>query len=403
MEDMNYNFGGNGNSGKKAKKVEKITELSFLEQVLLYLNETILFVLPLFIIIASLALAIFGKNGSFTGLAIIVVGIMGYVLYNTFKETPEKEVWLISAFKRYYTRWLPGLHFLPYPIMRIDHKITINATKVFDIFMREGSHKLEFNNGSAGLSIKVLARAMNPYKAGYEISITDKEIDAIEIEEKDKGITRLPERWMYFTAVKVEAVARGICGNMSIDEAIQAKVFGDSEEETELRINSVIIEKVISIAIESLKDYEIKIEQITFSAITLSDDIEKARDAIYIEEQAVLKQEQTLKKQMVEAKGEKVRQEGIKKGLYELVSDQTDEKGNVLKKSDMTLGDAMQFELTKSLTTKVGDVTIISSGNDNIPENTAASFGAKFGAGFNAGTNKKVDNRKNREDKEDDE
>ncbi|MDF1498191.1 MAG: SPFH domain-containing protein [Patescibacteria group bacterium] len=371
--------------------------LSSFEVILLGLNKIILlYLFPIVAIFSFLfAIFIYKGNNNLIGMGIIATGITGYFLYNIYKETPEKERWLISIFKRYYITWLPGLHLLIYPIMRVDHRITVDATKVFDIFMEEGSHKLEFKRGSAGLSIKIFARVKNPYKAAYEINITEEEIEGIELKERDKGITRLPERWMYFLAVKVEAAVRGVCGKYTIDDAIQAKAEG-------IELKDGIVKEAKEIAKNSTKDLEIEIEQIAFSAIILSPDLEKARDAVYIEEQAVEKQKQTLEKQRIEADGEEIRQDGVKRGLYKLISDLTDKNGNVVKESDMTLGDAMQFEITRKTVDKIDGVTIINTGEDGIPDKTAASFGAKFGVGFGATAEQKKhkQERSKGEDKE---
>ena len=402
---IDYGVGANeGNSGSKTDNGPKTKNrklLSDFESILLLLNQAILFgFFPLVIIVSSLfTIFVFKGNNILVGLVIIAIAITGYILYNTYKETPEKEEWLISVFKRYYITWLPGLHFLVRPIMKIDHKITINATKVFDIFMEEGSHKLEFTNGSAGLSIKVMVRALNSYKAAYEINITEEEIKAIELKEKDKGTTRLPERWMYFVAIKIEAVVRGVCGNLSIDDAIQAKAIDDSEG-VEYEIDPEIIARAVRIATRSISDYDIEIEQITFSAVTLSPEIEKARDDIYIAEQDVLKQKQILEKQKIEADGAEVIADGIKRALWKSIEGMTDENGNTLK-SKMSFADAMQFKVVMEAVKHIGDVTMISSGGGiDIPESIATQIGASFGVGFGATTKK---NDKREKDQEDDE
>lgn len=401
MEEMNYNFGSSQNDQEDSPRTKNIQKLSVFEEMLLLVNKVILFgFFPLVIIFSFLLrIFVFKGNNTLVGLIIIAIAITGYILYNTYKETPEKEEWLISAFKRYYITWRSGLHFLIRPIMRIDHKITINATKVFDIFMEEGSHKLEFTNGSAGLSIKVMARALNSYKAAYEINITEEEIRAIELKEKDKGTTRLPEIWMYFIAIKIEAAVRGVCGNLSIDDAIQAKAIDDSGG-IEFEIDPEIIVRAVRIATSSISGYEIVIEQITFSAVTLSPEIEKARDAIYIAEQDVLKQKQILKKQKVEADGAEVIADGIKRALWKSIEGMTDENGNTLE-SKMSFADAMQFKVVMEAVKHIGDVTMISSGGGiDIPESIATQIGASFGVGFGATTKK---NDKREKDQEDDE
>ena len=375
--------GNNNNSEENSKEINQ-RPLDIWENFMINLEKNIIFILFPVMLILSLFFVIFSddKKDFFIGFEVITIAVFVYILYNIFREVPEKEQWLISVFKNYYVTWMPGLHLLLYPIMRIDHKVTIDATKVFDIFMEKDSHRLEFKNGSAGLVIKVMARAMDAYNATYEIKITNEEIQGIEIKEKDEGITKLPEIWMYLAAIKIEAAVRGVCGNLSIDDAIQAKAI--SSDDDKIEIDPEIIARAVRIASKSLVDYDIVIEQITFSAIALSKKIEEARDAIYIEEKAVEKQKWTLKKQQIEADGEVVKAEGINRALWKIVGDMEDSDGNTLK-SKMSFGDAMQYTVVTEAVKHIGEVTVVNSGGGAaIPDSIASQVGAEFGVGFRA-------------------
>ncbi len=380
-------------------KIKNERTLDRFDIILLTIEKYFILILLPLVIVVLFMLGMFSEERSdlLIGYGIVVVAIFVYIIFNLIRETPEKQQWLISVFKRYHVTWLPGLHLVWYPIMRIDYKVTIDSTKVLDVFMEEGSHKIEFDVGSAGLRIKVMIRATDAYKAAYDINLTDEDIRGIEVREEDRGNISLSEMWMYFAAIKIEDAVRGVCGKYTIDDAIKAKSIQDSQEGDDENKSALIAQCVVN-ANNSLKDYGIVAKQITFSAITLSPEIAKARDDIYIAQKDAEKQTKILEKQKVEADGEVVLADGKNRALWKIIGDMEDEEGNPLK-SRMSFADAMQYIIVQEAVKHIGDVTVVSSGGSvSIPENIATQIGAEFGVGF--GAVKRGDRKKEKGDDE---
>lgn len=364
-----------------------------------------------YLMIEAAELLIMGMVG--LGLGLIIYGLikinyssiaLGLILffpvaYASYMEmiiilVPEKNIYMVSAFKKFYKALGPGFHIIVPLIMQIDRKLTINASKTFDIYLREGSDRLEFIGGSVGLKAKVVCRAMNAYGVGYEINITNEEIDAIEQLEKDKGLHKLPENWMYITAVIVEAAVRGVAGKYTIDEAIAATVIGEKNEKGEIK-RSIILE-AINEANNNLDQYGIEVEQLAFSAIDLGPDLEKALNKIQIEKKGVEVKEQKLRQAVIDAKiGE---QEGlkVKNRLDAIASDEQSteeyEEGGRKKKrvvgkkpSGLTRADVMKWEAAMKTAESVDNISVLTGGKDEpIPLEVAARMGAAFKTGSDA-------------------
>jgi regulator of protease activity HflC (stomatin/prohibitin superfamily) len=347
----------------------------------------------------SLAVGLLKGNSLLFGIGIMILGVTVYIIWQMIYTVPQMQEWVIELFGRYYRTWRPGLHFLIPHIMTIRGKVTVKSTKVIKLFMR-GDSELDFLDDSAELTVEIRAMALDPKCPTYRVIFTDDEIKAIEEEETQKGNTLLPERWMYFTRIRVESAVRGICGRFGIDDAIKSVSYAMEEGKIKLEIDESIPESAKVITNEALKPYRIKIEEILITNIKLSEPTEKARREIQIEEKGIQKREKILEQKQVEA--EFGTQEGIRKRneLEAIIASIRDDAGSEIP-SGLTRADAMKWLVAMKATELIDKVTILSGGKDEaIPSEIAARFGASFGVGTEAIKSNGDRNKKQKENNE---
>lgn len=393
----NIKLAGTDNGRKEEDRVryQEPEELKWYEEAMILIAEAFFFITS----IVGVVMVFYGmlRNPVYIGYGILALIPIGYFIYTgqIIVQVPEKKVFMLSAFKKYYKTLNPGLHFIVPLVMKVDRELTVAATKVFDIYLRTGTNKLEFKDGSVGVAVKVFCKAYNPYKLGYGMSVTDEEIGGIEQQEIDKGFAKLPENWMYFAATKIEAAARGVSGRYTIDQAIEARSVGKKGEEGEFK--EFIIGEIQDEANRGLESYEIVVEQIAFSSIELSPELEKARNQIQIEEKGVEVKKRKLKQAQIDASIKEQEGVGERRRLDAIVGDteiieETEEGGVKIKKvvkkipSGMTRDQAMRYDIAKDTAKNIDSVTVLSGGDEksSIAMETAARFGASFGTGLNA-------------------
>ena len=340
------------------------------------------------IAVSSVIFLIVGINNStFLGMGIMGFGIVVYIALKMYRTVPQKQEWVIEIFGRFYTTWGAGLHFLIPGIMTIRKKVTVDATKMIPISMRGDDNKLNFEDDTAEVMVEIRARTLESYKPTYEIIFTDDEITAIEEKERIKSNVQLSEDWMYLLLMRVEAALRGICGRMKLDDAIKSsarKTETGSGVTTEPEFNKDISSQVENIVNEALKDkYAIYVEEILIRNIKLHKDTEKARREIHIAEKCVKTEEQIVLQEEQKAIQEAKKGKGTRDRLEAIVKD-----------TELTRGDAMDFEIATKVAGKVKDVTVIGTGDG---KGTPAKVGAEFGVGFGAGYKERDKKRRDRE------
>ncbi|MFA6097190.1 MAG: SPFH domain-containing protein [Candidatus Paceibacterota bacterium] len=355
-----------------------------------------------------------GMNSQNIGLGIILLLPFAYAIYMKMiiVMVPEKKRYLLLAFKRYYKSLGPGLHLIVPYIMEVGRELTLAATKMFDIYMKTDSARLEFKGGTIGVNIKLICRAYDSYELGFGIYITDEEIAAIEKTERDMGFDKLPENWMYFAAIKAEAAIRGVCGRYTIDEAIEARSVG-KQEVGEFRAG--IISKALDECNKSVEKYGIIFEQVAFSSIELPKKLEEARNKIQIAVETKKEKDKLLEVAIVDAKiGE---QEGLKtrnrldaiasdeeiKEEYTDHADGNKKKSRVVgkKSSGLSRADVMKWEASMEVAKSVDNISVLSGGKDeSIPLEIAARMGAAFRTGSDSAARKEKQKPEKKEKKE---
>lgn len=366
------------------KKERTVKEVSGIEAIILFAVQAGILIVAVFSVIFLVAGI---KNPILLGMGIMGFGIVVYIVLKTYKTVPQKQEWIIEIFGRYYRTWEPGLHFLVPWIMTIRGKVTVDATKMIRIFMRGDEDKLDFEDDSAEVTVEIRARTTESYEPTYGIIFTDDEIRAIEDEEKKRGNVPLPEYWMYLLLMRVEAALRGICGRMKIDEAIKSiarETKNGDNITTKSEFSKDISRDVEVVVDEALKDkYGIDVEEILIRNIKLHTDTEEARRNIHLAEKGVLVEEQIVFQEEQKALQEQKKGEGTRDRLEA-----------VIKGTELTRGDAMDFEIAREVAGKVGEVTVIGTGDG---KGTPAKVGAEFGVGF--GTGYKERDKKRRDKK----
>lgn len=364
------------------KREGTVKKLSGIEAIILFAVQAGILIVAVFSVIFLVAGI---KNPILLGMGIMGFGIVVYIVLKTYKTVPQKQEWIIEIFGRYYKTWEPGLHFLVPWIMTIRGKVTVDATKMIRIFM-QGEDKLDFEDDSAEVTAEIRARTTESKKPTYEIVFTPEEVMAIEEEERKRGNISLPENWMYLLLMRVEAALRGVCGGIKLDDAIKSiaqKTETNDETATELALKD-ISRDVESIVDTALKDrFGIDIEEILIRNIKLHKDTEKARRNIHLAEKSVLVEEQVVLQEKQKALQEQKKGEGTRNRLEA-----------VIEGTELTRGDAMDFEIATEVAGKVGEVTVIGTGDG---KGTPAKVGAEFGVGFGTGYKERDKKRRNKE------
>jgi len=344
-------------------------------RIILPLIEILLFV-GVIIMVRVLLIGIVEEDPSrrsiFLGPGIMLLGFYIWIAIKMFIQVPQMKEVIIELFGEYYKTLEPGLHAIIPWVMKERSMITVEATKMFEIFMRGDEDKLEFSNDSAEVTVHIRAKVTNSHDATYYIDFTDAEIEAIESKEKKRGNVIFPEDWMYLALFRAEAAVRGVCGNIGVDEAIKSTAqisAGEINLTHQLNVNiSTKVQEVVNKALT--EKYSIDIEEILIKNIKLSEETEKKRREKFLESINVeiekLKVEQAEQKKLQQEKAD----EGIRLGLDAIMKD-----------TGLTVGDILDWKLLMKATEKLDNVTIISSGEG---KDISAEMGAKFGAGFGA-------------------
>ncbi len=370
---------------KGSREPEKTNRANRIEAIILFIVMAGIVAVAVFSVIFLIAGS---KSPTFLGIGIMGSGIVVYILLKMYKTVPQKQEWIIEIFGRYYTTWKSGLHFLVPGVMTIRGKVTVDATKMIRIFMRGDEDKLDFEDDSAEVTVEIRARATESQKPTYEIIFTPEEIMAIEDEERKRGNVPLPENWMYLLLMRVEAALRGICGRMVLDDAIKSVALSAEtkagEQKSESKLSKDISEKVKAIVNAALKEtYAINVEEILVRNIRLHKDTEDARRKIHLAEKGVLVEKQLVLQEKEKALQEQKKGGGIRNRLEAIIED-----------TELTRGDAMDFEIAKEVAGKVKDVTVIGTGDG---KGTPAKVGAEFGVGFGTGYKERDKKRRDEE------
>ncbi|MFZ2970336.1 MAG: hypothetical protein WA063_04265, partial [Minisyncoccia bacterium] len=150
-------------------------------------------------------------------------------------------------------------------------------------------------------------------------------------------------------------------------------------------ISGKIINECLRVAQSNLAKFKIYIDEIAFSAIDLPEDLEEARNKVFIEEKKL--EAATIGKKTGTQEGLRVRNR-----LKATVSDEEvkDENGNVIKSipSGLSMADAMNYEIALKTAEKVENINILSSGGGGEGQQPfAMDIAARMGAAFKTGSN----------------
>ena len=311
-----------------------------------------------------------GWRSTMLGLGIMLLGLYVWFAMNMFLQVSEMKEVIIELFGEYYKTLKPGLHAIIPLVMKVRSIITVEATKMFEIFLRGDEDKLEFSNDSAEVTVHIRAKVTDSRKATYGMDFTSTEIKAIEKREKDKGNVAFPEYWMYMALFRTEAAVRGVCGKISIDEAIKSTAqVSKAGINLSHQANVNISGDVQTVVDEALKEkYSIEIEEVLMKNIKLTPTTEAKRRERFLEEINVEIAE--LKKLQQEKEDQ-----GIRLGFDAIRKD-----------TDLSVGDILDWKLLMKAADKLDNVTIISGGEG---KDIATDMGSRFGAGFGAVTKDK--------------
>jgi len=296
------------------------------------------------IILAITAIIIFVPKGLIIASAIsLILGIAG------FHVVQKPQNWIIEFLGDYWTEWIPGPHILIPGLMKVRSKVSM-ATQFIELYMDE-QNKLDFEDDSAPVRIRIKVRPSNAYLATYQVQISP--------EFKKKFAEGLQD-WECAVEEQVDSAFRGICGGISIDKALKTTIQTMQMEE-----NESISEQVKEIVNVSLEKWGIELEDVLLTDIELHPDTEKKRRELQQASKDIEIAEKKQKKTVID-------QLAIGMGEYEKIN-----------KIATSLGLEPQQVLAYLLTNKLYDdlktATIIATseaGTLNAPINVAATMAA---------------------------
>lgn len=179
--------------------------------------------------------------------------LAGY-LGTTFRlvKRPNKWVVELNLKKVTFQVWEPGIHFhwLPQPFMRIANQLfCADLPTEITIGKQDGKpgnpSKVEFTDTSAGVTVQLTTRVIDPIRATYEVE--DYLLSSINI---------------------VEAQLRQYFANMTLDEAMKAETRVEAVQEMMLHLK------------EPLADWGVKVVNVSIIDFDLPEGVVEQRDKV---------------------------------------------------------------------------------------------------------------------------
>jgi len=307
---------------------------------------------------------------------ISIIVIITLYLLKGIRVIPKPNQAVIEFLGNYFGIWKPGIHLLLPLLMRIKSSIPCCSTVLVPLYLDGKDHngnersKLDFTDDSAEITAKVKVQVIDPFLATYQVTT--------------KG------GWQSLVEEQTDAAFRGICGAISIDEALKARA-GTKTEQVPKEIEDKRIEKEAKIipqmikerVTEELRNYGIKFEEVLIVDIKLSDVTERKRREI--QEAKKQREIEEYNAQAAEKKGEG---EGLKESsiIYTIIKQIEEKTGKKL-----TPEQIMAYLKIGELDEAMNNSTIIATSEaaTNLSLNVATTMAAVMKALEKKGTKEK--------------
>ncbi len=316
-------------------------------------EKTIIFVTVFAVIFAIILIMILFFTPP--GVKLVTIGIILTLAIYGFHTVPKPQYWIIEFLGDYWTEWRPGPHILFPGIMKVKSRISM-ATQLIELYMDE-ENKLDFQDDSAPTRLRIKVRPIDAFKATYEIQIspTFKEKFAPDLQD-----------WECAVEEQVDSAARGVCGSISIDDAISATIKTHAETaEITSPSDQNISDRIKEIVKYSLEKWGIILEDVLLTDIELNTETEKKRRELQHAKKDVSIAEQNQKKTVID-------QKAIGMGEFEKIKIIAD-------KLSLNPDQVIAYILTNKLYDDLKTATIIATsegGALNVPVNVAATMAA---------------------------
>ena len=294
-------------------------------------------------LIITITLIVIVINDPKKGIQLIIITMAPIITYigATFRYVPPPYNWVIEKnLPGKTTRkmiWKPGIHFLwlPSPFMRVANKIFCgDKTTIITIGKQDENpgnpSKVEFSDASAGVSMQLTTRVIDPIRATYEV-----------------------DNYLEASVNITEANMRRILADFTLDEAMKS-VRDEATQETFLQIKEI------------LEEWGVKIMQIAIIDFDLPESVVEHRDKIIATEKTrqalVIEAEGNAKASIIEATAKANVAKLLANGEAEAEWTKIE---TIAKKIGLEEVQVMAYLLTGKLTSAIDSSTIILSSGEN--------------------------------------